>query len=143
MKMKKAVPIGPARVGLIACSVLLLAITAASGAFARGVAADQSGRYGTVYHPGPGVTNPRLVYAPDPEYPKNKKAWARANVICEIGIIVDKDGMPRGLHVVQSGGKDFDAKAMKAVRQYRFAPALYEGKPVAAAIRIEVNFRKY
>jgi TonB family protein len=145
MRMKKERPVVSwfARGGLTLCAVVLLSMTAASGALAKGVAAEQDARYGTIYHPGPGVTNPKLVYAPDPEYPKNKKAWAKTNVVCVIGVVVDRKGMPRDVHVIHTGGKDFDAEAIKAVQGYRFAPALHEGKEVAAAIQIEVNFRKY
>jgi len=36
-----------------------------------------------------------------------------------------------------------DEKALEAVAKYRFKPALKNGKPVAAAILVEVNFRLY
>jgi outer membrane biosynthesis protein TonB len=36
-----------------------------------------------------------------------------------------------------------DEKALEAVRQYRFKPGVLDGKPVAVAITIEVNFRIY
>lgn len=145
MSMKKERPVvsGFARWVLTGCAVVLLAATAASGVLAKGVAADQGASYGKVYHPGPDVTNPKLVYAPDPEYPKNAAARARTHVICVIRVIVDRDGVPQDLQVVQSGGKDFDAEATKAVGRYRFEPGLRNGKPVAVEINIEVNFRKY
>jgi protein TonB len=34
-----------------------------------------------------------------------------------------------------------DDKAVEAVKNYIFAPALYQGKPVAVAINIEVKFQ--
>jgi outer membrane biosynthesis protein TonB len=33
-----------------------------------------------------------------------------------------------------------DDKAIEAVRQYRFKPAMYEGRPVAVQLVIEVDF---
>jgi protein TonB len=36
-----------------------------------------------------------------------------------------------------------DEKAMEAIRRYRFKPAMKDGKPVAAAITVEVDFRLY
>jgi TonB family protein len=36
-----------------------------------------------------------------------------------------------------------DEKAMEAVRQFKFKPALREGKPVACYATVEVNFRMY
>jgi TonB family protein len=144
MKTKRPVLSRAARGGLLVCAALLLAMAAASGAFAKGVAADHDGPYGTVYHVGDDVTGPKLVYAPDPEYPK----WAReakgySDVVSVVGVIVDREGRPHDVHVVRSGGKDFDANAMKAVQEYRFEPGVRFGSPVAVAIKIEVNFRKY
>jgi len=34
-----------------------------------------------------------------------------------------------------------DEKAIEAVKQWRFEPALKNGKPVAVAINLEVEFR--
>jgi outer membrane biosynthesis protein TonB len=36
-----------------------------------------------------------------------------------------------------------DEKALEAVQKYRFKPAMKDGKPVAAMIGVEVNFRLY
>jgi TonB family protein len=36
-----------------------------------------------------------------------------------------------------------DEKALEAVRQYKFKPAVFNGKPVPVEINIEVNFRIY
>lgn len=36
-----------------------------------------------------------------------------------------------------------DEKALETVRQYRFEPGVYEGKPVPVALTIEVNFHIY
>lgn len=144
MKRKRVRLSGPARAGLSVGAALLLALTVASSALAKGVASDHDEPGGTVYHPGGDVSNPVLVYAPDPEYPK----WAReapgyTHEVCVVALIVDRDGMPQEVHVTRSAGKDFDASAMKAVRQYRFKPGVRFGSAVAVAIHIEVNFRKY
>jgi protein TonB len=34
-----------------------------------------------------------------------------------------------------------DGKAVEAVKQYRFKPALEAGKPVAVELNVEVNFQ--
>jgi TonB family protein len=126
------------------CAALLLGLAVASSAFAKGVAADHDGPYGTVYHPGDDVSNPVLVVAPDAVYPKSARlSPGQPGAVCVVGAIVDREGLPQDVHVVRSAGKDFDASAMKAVRQYRFKPGVRFGSPVAVAINIEVNFRKY
>jgi TonB family protein len=36
-----------------------------------------------------------------------------------------------------------DEKAIEAVKQWRFAPARKDGKPVPVAVDVEVNFRLF
>jgi len=36
-----------------------------------------------------------------------------------------------------------DQKAVEAVQQYKFTPALLHGEPVSVEVHIEVNFRRY
>ena len=148
MKSKKQVPSRLVRGGLSGCAALLLvAGIGASVAFAKPVAtpaADHDQGPDKVYHPGPDVTNPVLTYAPDPEFPKSAMKEPRGfSVVCTVGTVVNRDGKPEDVHVVRSAGADFDAEAMKAVRRYRFTPGMHHSKPVAVAINIEVNFRKY
>jgi len=63
--------------------------------------------------------------------------------ICLVSLIVDAHGFPQNVHVVQRLGMGLDEKAMEAIRQYRFKPAMKEGKPVASAITVEVDFRLF
>ena len=84
---------------------------------------------------------PILRIAPDPELPKSAKLPAGTNVFCVVGLVVDRNGMPENVHVVRSAGRVFDANAMKAVRRYRFKPALRHGHPIAVAVNVVVRFR--
>jgi TonB family protein len=46
--------------------------------------------------------------------------------------------------VVRALGMGLDEKALDAVRQFKFKPAMKDGKtPVPVTITIEVNFRLY
>ena len=47
------------------------------------------------------------------------------------------------MQVVRHLGKGLDQKAVEAVEQYKFEPAMLHGKPVAVEVNIEVNFRLY
>jgi TonB family protein len=96
-----------------------------------------------VYTPGPDVTAPILQIAPDPEFPKSAKLTAGESVICVVRLVVDRNGIPEDVHVVRSAGTAFDTNAIKAVRQYRFKPALRNNDPVAAAIKVQVRFRTF
>jgi TonB family protein len=148
MRSKRTVPNRWVRGALTGCATMLLVAAAIGGtAFAKGVAApspENNAGPNKVYKPGPGITDPVLKYAPDPEFPKSAKVSTGFDVICLVGLVVDREGMPENVHVIRSTGKKaFDTNAMKSVRQYRFKPALRHGEPVAVAVRIEVNFRKY
>jgi protein TonB len=47
------------------------------------------------------------------------------------------------IRVVRGLWFGLDTKAMEAVKQWRFDPALKEGKPVNVQISVEVDFRLY
>jgi TonB family protein len=57
-----------------------------------------------------------------------------------LSVIVDAEGHARDIHVAKSLGMGLDEKAIEAVRQYRFRPAMYEGHSVAVQLLIDVDF---
>lgn len=108
-----------------------------------GVGPGTGGGYGGgVYHVGGGVSNPVLIYAPDPEF-SDEARRAKYQGICVLSLIVDSQGDPQRIHVIRPLGMGLDEKAIEAVRQYKFKPAIFKGKPVPVEINIEVNFRIY
>src|SRR5579884_2270116 len=90
-----------------------------------------------VFRVGGGVSAPRASYSPDPEY-SDEARRAQYQGICVLSLIVGPDGLPRDIRVARSLGMGLDEKAIEAVSQWRFQPALKDGKPVAVAINIEV-----
>jgi len=109
-----------------------------------GVGPGIGGGYGGgVFRPGVGgVTAPRAIYKPDPEYSEEaRKAKYQGTVV--LGLIVDAAGRPRGLKVEHGLGMGLDEKALEAVRNWKFEPAEKDGKPVAVAISVEVEFRLF
>ncbi|HXS11359.1 MAG TPA: energy transducer TonB, partial [Acidobacteriaceae bacterium] len=80
------------------------------------------------------------IYTPDPEFSEEaRKAKFSGNVV--VSLIVDRDGKPRNVHVLRGVGMGLDEKAVEAVQQYKFKPALQNGKPVAVYLNVEVNFQ--
>jgi TonB family protein len=55
---------------------------------------------------------------------------------------VDEYGYPRNLSVAQSAGPAVDRKALEAIGQYRFKPAMVDNKPVDAAVTIAIRIEK-
>jgi len=95
-----------------------------------------------IYHIGGGVSAPSVVFAADPEYTE-KARRAKYQGICVVALIVDEQGNPQRVQVVRHLGMGLDKKAVEAVRQYRFKPAMLRGKPVPVEVNIEVNFKIY
>lgn len=100
------------------------------------------GTGGGVYHPGGGVSAPQVIYAPDPEF-SDEARRAKYQGICVVSVIVDAQGNPQHVHVIRPLGMGLDEKAIEAVKQYKFRPAVFQGHPVPVEVNIEVNFRIY
>jgi len=109
----------------------------------RGVGEGRAGGIGGgVYQVGGGVSAPRPVYDPDPEYSDQaRQAKYQGSVI--LSAVIDPEGRPRNLQVARSLGMGLDQKALEAVTKWRFEPARKDGRPVAVVISIEVAFRLY
>ncbi len=100
------------------------------------------GTGGGVFKVGGGVSAPRAIYAPDPDYSEEaRKAKYEGTVV--LWLVVGPDGRPRQMRVTRSLGMGLDEKALEAVREWKFEPALKDGRPVAVQISVEVNFRLY
>lgn len=97
---------------------------------------------GGVFRVGGGVSAPRALDTPDPEY-SDEARKAKYQGVCILWLIVGPDGHPRDVKVARSLGMGLDQKAIEAVKKWKFEPAMKDGKPVAVQINVEVNFRLY
>jgi periplasmic protein TonB len=108
-----------------------------------GVGAGSGGGIGGgVYKVGGGISAPQAISAPDPDYTEEARR-AKKQGTCVLWLIVDAAGRPRDIKVVRGLGLGLDAKALEAVKQWRFQPALKDGKPVDVQISVEVEFHLY
>jgi periplasmic protein TonB len=108
-----------------------------------GVGAGSGGGIGGgVYKVGGGISAPQAISAPDPEYTEDARR-AKTQGTCILWLIVDSSGKPRDVKVVRGLGYGLDAKALEAVRQWRFQPSMKDGKPVDVQISVEVAFHLY
>ncbi len=97
---------------------------------------------GGAYRVGGGVSAPRLLYDPEPEYSEEaRKAKYQGTVV--LWVIVGTDGRAHDVQVARTLGMGLDEKAIQAVRTWKFEPARLNGRPVAVQINVEVNFRLY
>ena len=108
-----------------------------------GVGPGHGGGYGGgAYRVGGGVSAPKALYAPDPEYSEEaRKAKYQGTVV--LWLVVDANGRPQQIRVQRSLGMGLDEKAIEAVKQWKFDPAHKDGQAVPVMINVEVNFRLY
>ena len=89
---------------------------------------------------GGGVSAPQLIFQVEPEFSEEaRKAKVAGNVL--VTLIVDTSGHPQRVRVLRGIGMGLDEKAIEAVKQYRFKPAMEGGKPVPVEVNIDVNFQ--
>jgi TonB family protein len=109
-----------------------------------GDTSDEEGKSssGPVHRMSKGVTAPKTVYAPDPDFSEQaRRAKYQGTVM--LSIIVDKSGQVRNIRVWQPLGLGLDRKAVEAVSKWRFKPAIKEGEPVDMELAVEVDFHLY
>lgn len=97
---------------------------------------------GGVFRVGGGVSAPRVIYQPDPEYSEEARK-AKYQGVCVLWLVVGPDGRPQNLRVTRSLGLGLDEKAIEAVKSWKFEPAMKDGRPVAVEISVEVDFHLY
>ena len=99
------------------------------------------GTGGGAYRPGNGVTLPRVIREVRPQYTSDAmRAKVQGTVLLEC--VVNKDGTVGDVQVVRSLDSAFglDQEAIKAAKQWRFAPGSRLGEPVSVLITIELTF---
>ncbi len=97
---------------------------------------------GGVYRVGGGVSAPRAIYSPDPEFSEEaRKAKYQGTVV--LWLVVGPEGRPHDIRVQRSLGMGLDEKAVEAIGRWKFEPARKDGLAVAVQISVEVTFRLY
>jgi protein TonB len=99
------------------------------------------GTGGGAFRPGAGITIPRLLKDVKPQYTADAmRAKVQGSVWLEC--IVTTEGTVGDVRVTRSLDPIFglDQEAIKAARQWRFAPGMRLGEPVPVIITIELTF---
>ena len=85
---------------------------------------------------------PRLIASSQimPKYPAAALRSGEAGTVL-VAATIDANGVPVDVTIDdRSGNRELDRSALQAVRQWRFQPALRDGKPVPASVRVPVEF---
>jgi TonB family protein len=88
----------------------------------------------------PGVTIPRVLYRPEPQYTEEARL-AKIQGSVKLSLVVDEQGRPQDIKVATSLDPGLDQQAIDAVGQWQFAPATKDGAPIPVTAFIEVTFR--
>jgi len=106
-----------------------------------GIGAGTGGGYGGgIRHVGGGVSAPIPIHEVEPEFSEEARR-AKFMGTVTVALVVDTQGNPRDVHIARGVGMGLDEKAIDAVRQYKFKPAMLAGKPVPVEVNVEVNFQ--
>lgn len=85
------------------------------------------------------ISAPMPIDVTDPKIPVSGKLPKRGQ--CLLGITVDANGVPQNIHVVRELEAELDSNAKEAVKDWRFKPALRDGRtPVAVEGTVVANF---
>ncbi len=96
-----------------------------------------------LYRVGGRISPPVVLHLVNAEF-SDEARRAKYQGACLLSLIVDAQGNPQNIHVVRALGMGLDEKAIEAIRQYKFKPAMKDGTtPVPVQIIVEVEFRLY
>ncbi len=94
----------------------------------------------TSVNPARDVSPPKVLHRVDPRYSREARAnGIQGTVLLEVA--VDETGKPSDVSVLSPIGFGLDSRAVDAVRQWSFRPAISRGVPVKGSITVEVKFR--
>jgi TonB family protein len=126
---------------LIALNVIVVCLFADALAQTSTDAGSKTDPISGIEKVGGRVSAPRLVYAPDPEY-SAEALDVKYEGFCVLSVVVGSDGRPRDIKIVQELGHGLDEKAVEAVKEWKFEPAMKDGKPVAVQTYVQVQFHR-
>jgi protein TonB len=101
------------------------------------------GAGGGPFESGPGVTDPQLILEVKPAYTVGAmQAKLQGTVLMEAVVLADGSIDPRSIRIVRSLDRahGLDEQAVLAVKQWRFRPGAYEGRPVPVRVVVELTF---
>jgi periplasmic protein TonB len=84
------------------------------------------------------VKPPRLIFAPEPEYPVLARQ-SRLSGLVIIEAVIDEHGAVKGMRVV-SGHPLLIPAALSAVSKRRYEPTVLDGEPTPIDLRVEIKF---
>jgi TonB family protein len=85
------------------------------------------------------VVASQKISGENPTYPQEARAKKIQGTV-ELALVIDKDGLPQGIHVKQSPSELLTKSAIKAVSTWRWRPYLLNGDPIEVDTTVNVTY---
>jgi len=90
-----------------------------------------------------GIRYPTCAYCPRPDY-SDEARHNRYQGSVLLYVVILPNGRAGNIEVVKSPGLGLDVKAIEAIRNWKFNPAIGpDGKPMAVVVPVEVAFQLF
>jgi TonB family protein len=99
--------------------------------------AETGGKYQRIQ---PGITSPKVLSRIEPIYPASAKADRIAGIVI-LEAMISETGIIDDVRVLKPLPGGLDQAAVDAVKQWTFAPATVDGKPVPVIFNVTINFQ--
>ena len=87
-----------------------------------------------------GVTQPKCIYCPNPDYSDAARAVKIQGTVI-LSVLVTAEGRVARIYILKGAPFGLTAQAIKATRNWRMEPAQKDGKPVSARNNVDITFR--
>jgi TonB family protein len=88
---------------------------------------------------GPGVVPPQIIHRVEPKSAQQVPSQTSLEAVL-LDAVIQEDGIPRVVRVLQSLGWEVDESAITALEQWRFSPAMKNGMPIKVRMSVEMTF---
>ena len=89
-----------------------------------------------------GVTPPKPIYQPDPEYTEAARK-SKYQAVVVLSCVVTREGKVSDIAIERPAGLGLDERAVDSVRTWKFEPGKKNGEGVPVKIQVEVEFHLY
>ena len=86
------------------------------------------------------VEPPKRTYFVKPAYPEGARLARRTGKTI-VEIVVNEKGLVSDMRLLKESEEDFVKSAFRAVAQWRYTPALFEGEPTTVYLTVIVEWR--
>ncbi|HLK51321.1 MAG TPA: TonB family protein [Bryobacteraceae bacterium] len=94
----------------------------------------------TAVEMGPGIAAPKLLFKVEPQYTEEARL-AKYEGTVVVSAEIGAGGQAQSMRVIRGLGLGLEEQALKAIGQWKFQPAMKEGRLIPVKATIEVNFR--